>query len=162
MEARIASLEELAEEAARFAAALVPKEASATLVTLSGELGAGKTAFTQAVAKALGVAESVTSPTFVLEKIYDLPPSAAPAAGAAGERPQAVLAGFTRLVHIDAYRLNGAAELAPLGFDELMQDAGNLVMLEWPERVGLDTDERVATRISVRANNDGSRTLTIS
>lgn len=111
------TLEELQAQAVTFAASLTPKE-GATLVTLSGELGAGKTSFAQGVAKALGVEEHVTSPTFVLEKIYEL------------ENQK-----FSRLVHIDAYRLKGGAELAPLGFDEIMRDSGNLVLLEWPEKV---------------------------
>lgn len=94
----------------------------ATLVTLSGELGAGKTTFVQGVAHALGVKEVVASPTFVIEKIYPL----------VGQRWQ-------RLVHIDAYRLNpppgGAQELAVIGWDALLADSGNLIMLEWPERI---------------------------
>lgn len=150
MEARIRTLEELAVEAERFVAGLAPRAAGATLVTLTGELGAGKTAFVQAVAKALGVEEPVTSPTFVLEKIYELPLNAAPRSGA----------GLKRLVHIDAYRLEGAEALAPLGFDELMQDAGNLILLEWPEQVGLDTSAAVAARIRLELEDDGSRTIT--
>src|SRR3989338_11057767 len=88
MERLLTTLTELEAEAARFVGSLTPREEGATLVTLAGELGAGKTAFTQAVAKALGVEESVTSPTFVLEKIYGLTKSV-----------------FERLIHIDAYRL---------------------------------------------------------
>lgn len=113
----------------------------ATLVTLSGELGAGKTAFTKAAAKALGVEEIITSPTFVLEKIYLL-----------GEQP------FKRLIHIDAYRLEKGADLAPLGFDELMQDAGNLILLEWPEKVD-DVLPAATVRISLTVNPDGSRII---
>ena len=118
MEKAIRTLGELEEEAARFALVLAPHE-RATLVTLSGELGVGKTTFVKAAARSLGVEEVVTSPTFVLEKIYLLPE---------GKR-------FKRLIHIDAYRLEKGDELAPLGFDELMQDATNLVFLEWPEKV---------------------------
>src|SRR3990167_6998785 len=118
MEKELNSLDDLAQEAAALAARLMPKEDGATLVTLSGELGAGKTSFTQALARAYGVEEQVTSPTFVLEKIYALPSSA-----------------FARLVHIDAYRLKDGSEIAPLGFDELMRDPGTLIVLEWPERV---------------------------
>jgi tRNA threonylcarbamoyladenosine biosynthesis protein TsaE len=110
----------LQEEAARFAGTLAPTGAGAVLVTLSGELGAGKTSFAQGVAKAFGIVEDVTSPTFVLEKIYEIPEGKS---------------AFKRLVHIDAYRLEGERALTPLGFDELMQDAQNLILLEWPERV---------------------------
>jgi tRNA threonylcarbamoyladenosine biosynthesis protein TsaE len=152
MEKRIVSLEELEREAAQFARGLRPRAASATLVTLSGELGAGKTAFTQAVARALGVEDAVTSPTFVLEKIYALP------RGDASKYPTGCSA-FGRLIHIDAYRLENGAELGPLGFDELMKDAGNLVMLEWPEKVAGALPE-AAVRISIEALPNGARTLT--
>ena len=117
--------ESLAAEAEAFAAQLQPREGEATLITLTGELGAGKTSFTQALARALGVTEHVTSPTFVLEKVYSL--------------SEAKGRGFAQLVHIDAYRLEGEQEaratLAPLGFDELAQNPTNLIVLEWPERV---------------------------
>ncbi len=141
MERLLTTLAELEAEAARFAGSLTPREEGATLVTLAGELGAGKTAFTQAVAKALGVEESVTSPTFVLEKIYGLTKSI-----------------FKRLIHIDAYRLEKGADLAALGFDELMQDAGNLILLEWPERV-VDALPDPAVKISIVVNADDSRTF---
>jgi len=118
----LVDLEALQSEAARFTATLSPSQENATLITLSGELGAGKTSFTQGVARTLGVTDAITSPTFVLEKIYEL--------------PEATSLGFTRLVHIDAYRLEGKNALTPLGFNELVQDAKNLILLEWPERVG--------------------------
>lgn len=119
MEKIVTTLEEFEAEAARFAGSLKPQEHGATLITLSGELGAGKTAFTKVVARSLGVESVVTSPTFVLEKIYQLPSTQA----------------FGRLVHIDAYRLESGKDLKAIGFDEIMQDAGNLVLLEWPEMV---------------------------
>ena len=129
-------------EAARAARALRPREGGATLVSLSGELGAGKTAFVKAAARALGVEEAVTSPTFVLEKVYQLP----------SDRP------FRRLVHIDAYRLESGGDLAALGFTGLMRDAGNLVMLEWPERVAAALPPP-AVRAALAALPDGGRSL---
>lgn len=135
------TLTEFEEEAARFAGSLVPRQRGATLVALSGELGAGKTAFTKAVARALGIREVVNSPTFVLEKIYLLSNQI-----------------FKRLIHIDAYRLERGADLSPLGFDELMRDADNLILLEWPENVA-DALPEPAVRISLVAHSDGSRTI---
>ncbi|MFI5260272.1 MAG: tRNA (adenosine(37)-N6)-threonylcarbamoyltransferase complex ATPase subunit type 1 TsaE [Candidatus Paceibacteria bacterium] len=142
MEKVISTLTELQAEATRFLDTLMPNQGGATLVTLTGELGAGKTAFTKAVASALGVAEVVTSPTFVLEKIYLLPPG----------KP------FKRLIHIDAYRLESGGDLAPLGFDEFMEDTDNLILLEWPEKVA---DELLVPtmRIRITLNADGSRTF---
>lgn len=104
--------------AQQFIAGLSPWPTEATVLNLSGNLGAGKTAFMQGAAQALGVEGAVTSPTFVLLKIYAL----------AGQK-------FKRLVHIDAYRLEGPEELGPLGWKELSEDPGNLVCLEWGERV---------------------------
>lgn len=143
METLVKTLAELDAEAVRFVNGLVPKEGRATLVTLSGDLGAGKTAFTKAIARILGVEETVTSPTFVLEKIYQLGSEASK---------------FKRLIHIDAYRLETGSDLAPLGFDELMQDSGNLILLEWPEKV---TDALPApdVKISFVVHTDESRTI---
>ena len=141
VEKRIPDLESLETEARSLVASLAPTT-HALLVTLSGELGAGKTTFTQLVARALGIDEPVTSPTFVLEKIYELEGQA-----------------FARLVHIDAYRLEGGQALKPLGFDDLYADPNNLILLEWPERV---TDALPTADISITliANDDGSRIMT--
>lgn len=65
---------------------------------------------------------------------------------------------FKRLVHIDAYRLEKGADLAPLGFAELAQDPGNLILLEWPEKVA-DALPTPAVKISFIVNLDNSRTI---
>ena len=90
----------------------------AVVLTLSGELGAGKTTFMQEIARQLGVTEHVTSPTFVIMKGYDLI-----------DQP------FDQLVHIDAYRIETSEELAVLGFAELLQQPRTLICIEWAERV---------------------------
>lgn len=141
MQKEVRTLEEFDTEAESFMETFAPAPLGATLVTLSGELGAGKTAFTKAIAHALGVEEIVTSPTFVLEKIYML----------SGKS-------FKRLIHIDAYRLENGADLAPLGFGELMKDSSNLILLEWPEKV-LDALPTPAVKISIIANPDSSRII---
>lgn len=90
----------------------------AFVVGLYGDLGSGKTAFTQAVAKCLGVKETVTSPTFVIEKIYKLNNKY-----------------FDHLIHIDAYRLKSENELLHLGWEEIAKNPKNIIFIEWPERV---------------------------
>ena len=112
------SVEKTVKTALEFIAELAPRTEAATVVTLSGELGAGKTTFVQGIARALGVAEPITSPTFVIEKIYSLE----------GQK-------WKRLIHIDAYRLADARELAALGWQEIVADPENLVCIEWPEHV---------------------------
>ena len=90
----------------------------ATLVGLYGDLGSGKTAFTQIVAKFFGVEEGITSPTFIIEKIYKTTNDL-----------------FPTFIHVDAYRLDSGDDLKKLGFDEVLKNSSNLIFLEWPERV---------------------------
>lgn len=141
MERHLQDLEALTKEAQVFTKKLTPRARGATLITLSGELGAGKTSFTQGIAAALGVVGAVTSPTFVLEKVYTL-----------------YNAPFSKLIHIDAYRLSGGEELRALGFDELMGDASNLVVLEWPEKVS-DLLPAPAHRITLTVPETGGRSI---
>jgi tRNA threonylcarbamoyladenosine biosynthesis protein TsaE len=90
----------------------------AKVVALSGDLGAGKTAFTKAVAEILGIKERVNSPTFVIMKKYKID---------AG--------GYKFLFHVDAYRLEGGEDLEKLGWREVLESEEHLVFIEWPERV---------------------------
>ncbi len=95
---------------------------NALVVGLSGDLGSGKTTFTQRVAGLLGVEDQITSPTFVIEKIY-----------------QTKDISFPQFVHIDAYRLESSKELEVLGFKNLLSGLGglapSLIFIEWPEKV---------------------------
>lgn len=102
---------------------------AATILALSGELGAGKTAFVKVLAEALGIKETITSPTFVIEQIYLLPK------GATVSASTTAAAAFDRLIHIDAYRLEKASELERLGWEEIAANPRNIICLEWPENV---------------------------
>lgn len=93
----------------------------ATVVALSGDLGAGKTTLTKDVAHILGIKGSITSPTFVIEKMYGL--------------PSKTKSHFTRFIHVDAYRLESSHELDVLGWHEVVNDPKNLIFVEWPEHV---------------------------
>jgi tRNA threonylcarbamoyladenosine biosynthesis protein TsaE len=93
---------------------------TATIVALSGELGAGKTTLTQEVARTLSIKENIISPTFVIFKKYPI---------------KNKTYRWKNLIHIDAYRLDSSAELFKLGWEELTVDSENLIILEWPERV---------------------------
>lgn len=117
MEQKIIGVGAMNTYAADFVRSLV-RGTQATVVALQGDLGAGKTTFVQGVAKALGITEPITSPTFVIQKIYPL----------VGQI-------FEHLVHIDAYRLKSAHELAVLRWEETLRNPGNLVCIEWPERI---------------------------
>lgn len=97
---------------------VTPSLERATVIALSGDLGAGKTTLTQALAKQMGVTETVTSPTFVIMKEYI--PLSSP---------------FRALVHLDAYRIEDEVELTPLRFAEKLRTPETLIVIEWPERI---------------------------
>jgi len=101
----------------------------AFVVGLSGHLGAGKTAFTKCVAEILGIEEIITSPTFVIMKSYEIETLNFP---------------WKRLIHIDAYRLERMEELEVLEWEKLVADKNNLILIEWPENVGLKDFEKGA------------------
>lgn len=95
----------------------------ARIIAMSGSLGAGKTTLTQEISKELGIKNSVVSPTFVIMKIYRTNPK------------NEVLKEVKRLVHIDAYRLEGYKELEKIGWNNLYENKENLIIIEWPENV---------------------------
>jgi tRNA threonylcarbamoyladenosine biosynthesis protein TsaE len=101
-----------AQETESLGAALGKTLRAGDVVVLTGDLGAGKTTFAKGVARALGVREPVTSPTFTIVQEYD------------GDLPVA---------HVDVYRLERVQELHDLGFEELLD--GRVVLIEWGESV---------------------------
>lgn len=105
----------------KFAQKVSKEPLSGALILLQGPVGAGKTTFTQALARALGVTELVRSPTFVLLKSYT-----------------ARKGGLRRLIHIDAYRLSSFQELQDLGGIEHLGDPDTLTVVEWPKGKKLD------------------------
>ncbi|MBP9864597.1 tRNA (adenosine(37)-N6)-threonylcarbamoyltransferase complex ATPase subunit type 1 TsaE [Patescibacteria group bacterium] len=90
-----------------------------SILALQGELGAGKTTFTQALAKELGVAKVPQSPTFALMRSYEVPN----------------YEGIKRLIHVDAYRLEDEKELMVLDLDEELADGESVLVVEWPEKI---------------------------
>lgn len=81
------------------------------MIVLVGELGAGKTTFTQGLARGLGITEPVTSPTFVISRVHPHP------------------TGGVSLVHVDAYRIGSAAELDDLDLEADLSTS--VVVVEW-------------------------------
>lgn len=134
---KLSSLSDLRSFAARIAQSLD----GGAVLALEGDLGSGKTTFTQALALALGVKRPVTSPTFTLVCEYPLPDG-------------------RRLVHMDLYRLKGASDMEALGFREYVE-SGDIVCIEWPDRAG---DELPPDAIRIRfeiSDDPGSRIVTI-
>ncbi len=91
------------------------KEEKGRVIGLKGELGSGKTTFIQGLAQGLGVKDKITSPTFVVFKKYGMKEK--------------------DFYHVDCYRLNSGDDLIDLGFDEILKDQKNIILIEWAEKV---------------------------
>ncbi len=126
-----------AEETMGLAAGLAQGFRGGEFIALCGDLGAGKTCFVRGLARGLRLdARAVSSPTFVIMHEYE---SAAPD-------------GRPALIHIDAYRLGGAAELEGIGWEEVLERRDAVIALEWPQRVG---EALPADRIDVSLEHRG-------
>lgn len=102
------------EETARLGERLAPYLRPGSVIALRGGLGAGKTCLTKGIARGLGIAEEVTSPTYTIISEYPAPPLI--------------------LFHIDAYRLGGDDDFAALGGEEILYGKG-ISVIEWSERL---------------------------
>ena len=116
----------------------------ALVVGLSGDLGAGKTAFTKAVGKHLGIKDKINSPTFVIMKKYPLKSK-----------------DYKFLFHLDAYRLTDEKELLQVSWGEIVGNKEHLVFVEWPENI--EKAMPASTRyIHIKSNTDGHRNLKLT
>ena len=121
-----------AAETAQLAAAVAEMVRPRDLLLLSGDLGAGKTTFTQGFGRGLGVDEQITSPTFTLVRSYE---------------------GRLSLFHLDVYRL-GIDEVADLGLSELL-DGDAVTVIEWGDTIApLLGADRLEVRIHLAEGDD--------
>ena len=131
------SPEETEDIGARLAETLKP----GAVVAFTGDLGAGKTAFTRGLARGLGVPDRVTSPTFTIVNEYE-----------GGRLP---------LFHFDMYRLGSADELFDIGWEDYLR-RGGVCAVEWSENIAgaLETD---AVRVDIRrGSSDQERVITVT
>lgn len=101
----------------------------ATVVGLSGDLGAGKTTFTKSFAKALGVKETIKSPTFNLMKKYEIRSTKSET------NPKSKILNPKFLYHIDAYRIKKPKEMLMLEWKKMINDPRNIIVVEWAENI---------------------------
>ena len=128
------------EETAALGGRLADALKTGRVVAFTGDLGAGKTAFVSGMARALGVEERVTSPTFTIVNEYE-----------GGRLP---------LFHFDMYRLGDADELFHIGWEDYLA-RGGICAVEWSENVA-EAIEPDAVRVSIlRGGRDNDRIITI-
>jgi tRNA threonylcarbamoyladenosine biosynthesis protein TsaE len=99
----------------------IQSERHAVVLALTGELGSGKTTFLQGFAEGLNISDRIISPTFILVRMYKL---------------DRKFSKFDTFYHIDLYRLEEDIDrqLTDLGFDEIINDPGNIVAVEWADK----------------------------
>lgn len=97
----------------------------ATIIALCGELGSGKTTFTQGFIKAFGVKHHITSPTFIIYRKHEIPKKSISHS----------LYAIRWLYHFDLYRIQKPKEILKLGFKKIIDDSNNIVLIEWPEKI---------------------------
>lgn len=123
---------------------LKPRKKKATVIALTGPLGVGKTAFVRGFLRAGGINEPVTSPTYTIESVYRLPGSP-----------------FQQAIHVDAYRLESAEELQPLGFSDRLSTPENIIFVEWADKVR-EALPSGTLFIDMDFTDDDSRIITLS
>jgi tRNA threonylcarbamoyladenosine biosynthesis protein TsaE len=119
----------------RIGAALAP----GSVVLLRGPLGAGKTVLAKGIARGLGIEDEVISPTYTI--VADYP-------------------GRIPLAHVDLYRVEGAAQIAGLGLDDLIAGPG-VTVVEWGEKLEPTLEGRAAVRVTISLEADGGRTIAV-
>ena len=91
---------------------------NAAVLGFVGDLGGGKTSFTQGLAKNLGIKKDILSPTFILMQSYGIKKSSLP---------------WKNFYHLDAYRVKSSKEILKLGFEEIIKNNQNIVVVEWAD-----------------------------
>jgi len=113
------------------------------VIALYGELGAGKTTLVMGIAEGLGVKKTITSPTFLLMRVYP----------ARHEK-------IKTLVHLDCYRIKNAAEISALGLEEYLGRDDAAVVIEWPEKIKKLLPRQMMS-ITLQSKQATNRTITI-
>lgn len=108
------------------------------IIAMQGTLAAGKTTITKGIAQALGINETITSPTFCLISEYE------------GKMP---------LYHMDVYRLDGAEDFANLGTEDMLYGEG-VSIIEWSEKIMEELPHKTII-LKLEPHDDGARTITI-
>ena len=115
------------EETIQFGKEFVKKLAGGEVIALTGDLGSGKTTFTQGLAKGLGIKDNITSPTFVVLKEYIIPKNSIHPFVHSSIRPV--------FVHIDAYRVNSIDDIKSAGIEDFLNRKDVIMVIEWAEKI---------------------------
>jgi tRNA threonylcarbamoyladenosine biosynthesis protein TsaE len=125
---------------AEFAGSLIKnsKVNQAPVITLRGDLGAGKTTFVLGFLSHFGIKPHAASPTFVIMKRY----------ATKCQMPNSKCQ-IENIYHLDAYRLHSKNDLGMLGFDKILKNSKNIILIEWPEKIkGVNFKNRISVKFN--------------
>lgn len=109
------------------------------VITLYGELGAGKTVFAKGIAEGLCISDTVTSPTFTILHMYE---------------------GRLKLYHFDMYRITDVSELPEIGYYEAVSDSGGVCVIEWAENIKDELPQNLI-KVSIEKIDGNKRKITV-
>lgn len=119
----------------RAAQDLAKRVKAGDVIALYGHLGAGKTVFVKALASSLGIKDTITSPTFVLMKVYSLPKGP-----------------VQNFVHVDCYRLDKPEDLSDIGLGDYLGQRDSIVVIEWADKIKNLPADSIRVDIDYRSN----------
>lgn len=121
----------------KLAKILANKLSGGETIALIGDLGSGKTTFTQGLADGLGIKEKITSPSFVLMRVHP------------------TKSGRVRqLCHLDLYRLGRINDIKEIGFEDYLTDQKTVTIIEWAERMGeLSPKQKIEVKFTNLSQN---------
>lgn len=120
----------------------LPDKSNSVVIGLAGDLGSGKTTFTQFIGKILGIKEKIQSPTFVIQKIYETRHST-----------------FKKIYHIDLYRLEDEKEIRILNLKDIVEEQNNLILIEWPKKLGKGQFDKNMIQINFEFIDENTRKI---
>lgn len=119
-------------------------EQTGGIILFTGELGAGKTSFTQGFIKYFGISEKVISPTFLLQRQYQIPNS------------------HRFIFHLDLYRLSSPVDLKNTGIEEMIQNiSDNIILIEWSEKIKEDDVPEGSIKVSITKEDENKRKIEV-
>lgn len=115
------------------------------VITLSGDLGVGKTVFAKGFAEGIGISDIITSPTFTIMNLYRVDNDS----------------DIKKFVHVDTYRLEKESELLDIGIEDYLYEKDTVVLIEWPEKIASLLEKKTIISVLLTQKNNNERYVTI-
>ncbi len=140
---------------------LAQKLKGGEVLALTGELGAGKTVLIKGLAAGLGIKKNITSPTFVLMKVYPITVNRQPSTEAKRLSVIGYRSTINKFVHLDCYRTKNPQEIVDIGATEYFSQKDTVTVIEWADKIKSILPTRQTKKIIIRLKGKNLREITI-